>query len=126
MHVKSALFYKAGYTFIAEYAEWEKWKVYSGVFRVTFFAFHAPFFAFRILHQGRHSREKSKDFVVYFLAALIKHKIRMKYEKYMVSVYLFFKIIFLESAYNCTPSNAPRHKQSSTFLKFSKIFNKFH
>ncbi len=49
---QTVIIYKAGYTLIAKYAkmdaECEKWKVYSGVFRITFFAFHAPFFAFRI------------------------------------------------------------------------------
>ncbi len=67
----------------------EKWKVYSGVFCITFFAFRKPFFAFRISCQGQHLREKSKDFVVYFFAALIKHKIHVKYEKCIVSVSYF-------------------------------------
>ncbi len=62
----------------------EKRKVYSRIFCVTFLHF-VPFFtlfAFHsILHQGRHSREKSKNFAVYFFAALIKHEIHMKYEK---------------------------------------------
>ncbi len=66
-------------------AKYEERKVYSGVFRFTVFAFHAPFFAFCILqhfapHRDWHLREKSKDFVVYFFAALIKYKIHMKYE----------------------------------------------
>ncbi len=43
----------AGYTLIAKYAKtivkYEKQKVYSKVFWVTFFVFLAPFFAFRIL-----------------------------------------------------------------------------
>ncbi len=67
-------------------AKCEKWKVYSRVLRVTFFAFHAPFFAFRISCQGWHSGEKSKDFMIYFFAALIKQKISIKYKKYIVSV----------------------------------------
>ncbi len=58
-------------------------------FRVTFFAFCAPFFAFCISHHGRHSHEKSKDFVVYFFAALIKHEICMKYKKCIVNVSYF-------------------------------------
>ncbi len=50
-----------------------KMKVYNEVFCVTFFVFRAPFFAFHsILWQGQQSREKSKDFIVYFFAALIK------------------------------------------------------
>ncbi len=48
----------------------------------------APLFSllvFRnISRQGRHSREKSKDFVGYFFAALIEHKICMKCEKCVV------------------------------------------
>ncbi len=79
----------AGFTLIAKYAKTiakcEKQKVYSGVFCVTFFVFHVPFLAFCISQhfacQGRHLRKKSKDFVVYFFATLIKHKICMKYEK---------------------------------------------
>ncbi len=53
------------------------------------FVFRAPFFVFRILCRGRHSREISKDFVVYFFAALIKHEIHMKCEKCFVSVSYF-------------------------------------
>ncbi len=59
---------------------------------ITFFAFCAPVFAFHILQrsrQGRHLCEKSKDFVVYFFAALVKHEIHMKYEKCIVSVSYF-------------------------------------
>ncbi len=48
-----------------------------GVFRVTFFVFCVPFFVFRILHQGLSLCEKSKDFVVYFFAALIKQEINL-------------------------------------------------
>ncbi len=76
---------KAGHRLIVKYAKMivkcEKEKLYSGVFRVTFFTFHTPFFIFRSIScQGRHVRQKSKDFVVYFFAALIKHEIRMKFE----------------------------------------------
>ncbi len=58
----------AGYTIIVKYAKMiakcEKLKAYSGVFRITFFTFRAHFFTFRsILRQGRHSREKLKDFL---------------------------------------------------------------
>ncbi len=68
----------------------EKQKVYSGVFCATFFfAFRASVFTFLILRQGRHLRKNSKDFVVYFFVALIKHKIRMKCEKCIVSVSYF-------------------------------------
>ncbi len=56
--------------------------MYSRVFHATFFVFSVPFFAFHsILRQGRHLRDKSKNFVVYFFTALIKHEIRLKCEK---------------------------------------------
>ncbi len=51
--------------------------------------FCVPFLAFHILRQGWPSHEKSKDFVVYSFAALIKHKIHMKYEKCIASVLYF-------------------------------------
>ncbi len=54
-------------------------------------------FAFgSILRQGWHSHEKSKDFVVYFLAALIKHEIRVKYEK-CIREYFVFCGVFCEN-----------------------------
>ncbi len=62
----------------------EKQKVYSGVFHATFFVFRG------ISPQGWHSSENSKDyFVVYFFAALIKHKICIKCEKCTASVSYF-------------------------------------
>ncbi len=60
------------------------------------FAFCAPFFAFRISHQGWHTRKNSEDFVVYFFAALIKHEIRMKCEKCIVSV-SYFVVCFVKN-----------------------------
>ncbi len=66
--------------------------MYSGVFHVTFlhFASHFSLFAFRsILCWGRHSHRKSKDFKVYFFAALIKRKICIKYEKCILSISYF-------------------------------------
>ncbi len=91
---------KADYTLITKYAKTiaksEKQKVYSGVFHVTFFTFCASFFAFHsISRQGQHSRRKSKDFVVYFFPALIKHKLRMKYKKCIVNVSYF--VVFFEN-----------------------------
>ncbi len=75
---------KAGLALVCEIREnnCEKCKVYSGVFHVTFFAFC-------ISCQGRRLCRKSKDFVVYFFEALIKHEIRMKYEKCIGSVSYF-------------------------------------
>ncbi len=52
----------------------------NGAFCTTFFAFCS------ISRQGWHLCKKSKDFVVYFFAALIKHEIRMKCEKCIMSV----------------------------------------
>ncbi len=63
---------------------------------VTFLEFRIPFFAFRILRLGQHSCEKSKDFVVYFFAALKKHEIRMKYEKCIASV-SYFAVCFVKT-----------------------------
>ncbi len=69
-------------------------KCIAGYFAPLFFAFRVPYFAFCILRQGWHSRKNSKDFVIYFFAALIKHEIRMKYEKCIVSVLCF--VVFRE------------------------------
>ncbi len=63
-----------------------------GHFASFFSCFAPPFllFAFRSFSRyGRHSCEKSKDFVVYFLTALIKQEIHMKCEKCIVSVSYF-------------------------------------
>ncbi len=54
------------------------------------FAFHT------ILRQGWYSRKTSKDFIVYFFAALTKHKIWMKYEKCILSV-LYFLVCFAKT-----------------------------
>ncbi len=51
---------------------------------------------FFILCKGRHLRKKSKDFSVYFFPALIKHEIRMKYEKCIVSV-MYFVVCFAKT-----------------------------
>ncbi len=56
----------------------------------SLFAFHS------VSPQGWHSCEKSKNFVVYFFAALIKHEIRMKYEKCIASV-LYFVVCFAKT-----------------------------
>ncbi len=57
------------------------------------FAFH------NILCQGWRLHEKSKHFVVYLFAALIKHEIHMKYEKCIVSV-SYFVMCFVEYPWN--------------------------
>ncbi len=63
-----------------------------GILCHFFFAFCASFFAFCVSQhfaRGEHLREKSKDFLVYFFAALIKHEMRMKYKKCIVDVSYF-------------------------------------
>ncbi len=62
---------EASYTLIAKYTKTitkcKKQKVYNKVFLVTFAVFCDPFFTFSIsqhLQQGRHSREKLKNFVI--------------------------------------------------------------
>ncbi len=78
-----------GYTLIEKYAETfvkcGKPKMYSGIFRITFFAvrttFFAPVLAFAQKFKGFHG--------LFFFAALMKHEIRMKYEKCLVSVSYF-------------------------------------
>ncbi len=70
----------------------KKWKVYSELFCVTFFAFYATFFAFHILQHfapGSAFVRKVKGFRGLFSTVLIKHEICMKYEKYIVSVSYF-------------------------------------
>ncbi len=71
-----------------------KKKLYSGVFCITFFVFcilqhFAPM-------QCQHSHKKSKEFLVYFFPALIKHKICMKYEKCIVNV-SYFVVCFVNT-----------------------------
>ncbi len=77
-------------TLIAKYAKMgAKNKKYSRVF-CAFFCVPSPFFTFRcISRECRHSCKNWKDFVVYFFAALIKHEIRVKCEKCIVSVSYF-------------------------------------
>ncbi len=55
---------------------------------VTFFLFR-PFSCVLHFALGSDLYEKSKDFVVYFFAALIKHRIHIKYEKCIDSVSYF-------------------------------------
>ncbi len=59
-----------------------------------FFAFCAPFF--RFLHFTQHLHENSKDFVVCFFAVLVKHEIRMKCGKCIVSV-SYFIVCFVKN-----------------------------
>ncbi len=107
-----------------------KSKVYSEVFRATFFAF-------RISHQGLHSRKNSKNLVVYFFAALIKHEIRQKCEKCRVCV-SHFMVCFAKTFAKCEIrkvyiaglTDFPKHKNSIIYkstislqLPVSKINN---
>ncbi len=63
-------------------------KCITGCF-ASLFCVSRPFFAVRISHHGWHSREKSKNFVVDFFAAVMKHVIRVNCEKCIVSVSYF-------------------------------------
>ncbi len=74
----------------------EKQKEYSGVLCVTFFAFCAPFFRFLHFAPRLASVRKFEGFRVYFFTALIKHEIRLKCEKCVVSV-LYFVVCFAET-----------------------------
>ncbi len=98
----------------------------SGVFRVTFFAFHSPFFAFHISHQGRHLHKKSKDFVVYFFAALIKHEICIKYKKCIVRV-SYLVVCFAKYLQNAKYEKCIAHLRISQYIgiNFSGMFYPF-
>ncbi len=75
----------------------------AGYFTSLFLLFvpHFSLFAFcSISRQGRHSRGKSKDLVIYFFAALIKYDIRMKYEKCIASV-KYFVACFAKTLAKC-------------------------
>ncbi len=99
-------YFHTGYTLITKYvqigAKCEKRKVYSGVFHATFFEFRS------ISHQGRHLRENSKDFVVYYFVALMKHEICLKWEKCITSV-LHFVVCFAKTS-RIYPRNAKYEK----------------
>ncbi len=67
----------------------------------SLFAALFSLFAFHIFScQGWHSRKKSKDFAIYFFATLIKHKIRMKGEKCILSV-SYFMVCFAKTLAKC-------------------------
>ncbi len=91
-------------------AKCDKRKVYREVFCVTLFVFHAPFFTLRISRQGRHLHENSKEFVVYFFVALIKHEIRLKCKKGITSV-SYFMVCFAKY-----PRNAEHEKCTAGLL----------
>ncbi len=79
--------------------------VQRGISR-QFFHILRPFL--RILRQGRLLRKKSKDFVVYFFAALIKHKICTKCKKCIVSVSYF--VVRLAETFAKYPRNSEIRK----------------
>ncbi len=97
----------ASYTLLAKLHEMltkhEKWKVYNSVFCITFFAFRM------VLRQRRHSRETSKDFIVYFFVALMKCKIWMKYEKCIASVWYFVV---------CFAKTLAKHQRNTKYDKY--------
>ncbi len=77
----------------------QKTKVLTWYFASLFsrFAFLFSLFVFHsISHQGWPSREKSKNFVVYFFTALIKHEIRMKYKKFIASI-SYYMVCFVKT-----------------------------
>ncbi len=93
---------EAGYTLFVKYEKTilkckkRKWiaRYFASLFShfpslFSLFVFHS------ISRHGRHSCEKLKDLVVYFFAALIKHEIHMKYEKYIVNV-SYFMVCFVK------------------------------
>ncbi len=74
-------------------------KCIAGYFASLFSCFVPLFLLFvfhSILHQGWHSHKKSKDFMVYFFAALIKHEIRVKHEKCIVNI-SYFVVCFVKT-----------------------------
>ncbi len=88
-----------------------------------YFASLFSLFTFRsILCQSRHLREKSKDFVVYFFAALIKHEIRMKYGKCIVSI-LYFVVCFVKT-FAKYPQNA-KYGKCVAALEVTKLYHLF-
>ncbi len=101
--ISGSSFSKASYALIAKYAKRgrnAKNKKCIAIISRHFFSHFAPLFSLltfcSISRQGRHSWEKSKDFVVYFFAALIKYEICMKCEKYTVSV-SYFVVFFAKT-----------------------------
>ncbi len=84
----------------------------------SLFCVSRPFF--HILHQGRHSHENAKDSVVYFFVALIKHEIRMKCEKCVVSV-LYFIVCFAK-IFAKYQQNAKYEKCIAALRKYYKNF----
>ncbi len=84
----------------------------------SLFAFHS------ILRQSRRSRENSKDLVVYFFAALIKHEICMKCEKCIESV-SYFMISKMRKVYSRPNESLSTHHSHFprvlSFRQFSRI-----
>ncbi len=122
-----SLLRQAGYTLIAKYAKMivkrKKWKVYrlTGYF-ASLFSHFAPFFSL-FACQSRHSHKKSKDFVVYFFDALIKHKIRVKYEKCIVSV--SYLVVWFAKTFAKYPQNVKYKKCIASLRVFPKFVHNF-
>ncbi len=89
-------------------------KKYIAGYFATFCVLH-PFF--RISCQGRHSCANSKDFVVYFFAALIKHEIRLKYEKCIESV-SYFVVCFAKNTNEMRKVYSLANKAMNCFTSF--------
>ncbi len=92
---------KARHTLIAKYAKMiekcNKQKVYSGVFRVTFFRVLHSFFS--LFAPESPFARKVKGFRFLSPKSLIKHEIYMKYEKCVVSV-SYFMVCFAKTFAN--------------------------
>ncbi len=101
----------------------EKQDILRHFFRISWsfflhFTLLFSLFAFcNILYQDQHSCEKSKDFVVYFFAVLIKHEICMKYEKSILSV-SYFTVCFVKTFVKY-PWNAKYEKCIHSLIHFS-------
>ncbi len=101
--------------------------VSSMVFHVPFFSFRPPFFCFSPFAAfcARSAfAQKSKDFVVYFFTALIKHKIRIKCEKCIVSV-SYFVVCFVKT-FAKYPQNGKYKKCIAGLMNLiSRLFTSF-
>ncbi len=101
----------------------KKRKVYGGVFRATFFAFHIS----QHFVPGSAFAWKVKGFCGLFFAASIKHKIRVKCEKCIVSV-SYFLVCFTKTFVKyetCIAGLRGRQEQKNIKVVFRKLGRSF-